>query len=53
LFLDFSGNRKNLISVVFSPDGKYLAFGSGKKVKLWNLEWHKEVTTLNGHKKKV
>ncbi|MFN5397117.1 MAG: AAA-like domain-containing protein [Pseudanabaena sp.] len=39
--------------VVFSPDGKTIATGSGDKtVKLWNLEG-KELQTLTGHSDRV
>jgi WD40 repeat protein len=36
--------------VTFSPDGKYLASSyCYNTIKLWSVEWHKEVTILNGH----
>jgi WD40 repeat protein len=42
------------ISIVFSPDGKYLASESyGYTLKLWSLESQKEVATLKGHSKKI
>jgi eukaryotic-like serine/threonine-protein kinase len=38
-------------SVAFSPDGKRLALGSGGKeaIKLYDMESHQEVLTLEGH----
>ncbi len=43
-----------VFSVVFSPDGKYLASGSrDTTVKLWNVESQKEVATLQGHSRSV
>jgi WD40 repeat protein len=49
-YCDFLGHKDVVISVAFSPDGKYLASGSkDKRVKLWNVESQKEVNTLNGH----
>ncbi len=48
------GHSYSVISVTFSPDGKYLASGShDKKIKLWSVESQKEVTTLQGHSKAV
>ncbi len=48
---DFIGHSSSVVlSVTFSPDGKYLASGSAdKKVKLWSVVWQKEVTKLQGH----
>jgi WD40 repeat protein len=44
------GHSKSVLSVSFSPDGKYLASGSDDKmVKLWSVESQKELTTLQGH----
>ncbi len=51
---DFIGHSSGVLSVAFSPDGKYLASGSQDyTVKLWNVELQKEVTTLRGHRYSV
>jgi WD40 repeat protein len=37
-------------SIIFSSNDKYLASGSwDKTVKLWSLEFKKEMATLKGH----
>jgi WD40 repeat protein len=47
---DFIGHSSSVFSIAFSPDGKYLASGSGgNTVKLWSVESQKEVTTLEGY----
>jgi WD40 repeat protein len=44
------GYRDWVGSVMFSPDGKTLAFGSGDKtIKLWNLTTGKPLSPLTGH----
>jgi WD40 repeat protein len=44
------GHRNRVLSVAFSPDGKYLTSGSqDKTIKLWSVESQKEVATLQGH----
>jgi WD40 repeat protein len=43
---DFIGHKDTVLSVAFSPDGKYLASGSYKTIKLWSFESYKELTTL-------
>jgi WD40 repeat protein len=44
---DFIVHKGKVLSVAFSPDGKYLASGSrDNTVKLWSLELQKEVSTL-------
>ncbi len=49
-FPELKGHSESLISVAFSPDGKYLVSGSyDKTLKLWSVESQKEITTLKGH----
>jgi WD40 repeat protein len=44
------GHSDYVLSVAFSPDGKYLASGSyDKTVRLWSFESQKEINTLRGH----
>ncbi len=39
----------SLASVSFSPDGRYIAFGDWKTIKIWNINTGKEVRTFKGH----
>jgi WD40 repeat protein len=45
-----SSNRP---SVVFSPDGKRLASGSGVEAKVWDAQTGEELLTLKGHSGRV
>ncbi|MBD2355360.1 serine/threonine protein kinase [Tolypothrix sp. FACHB-123] len=40
-------------SLAFSPDGKILASGDEKIIKLWNLSTQKLINTLSGHSQAV
>jgi parallel beta-helix repeat protein len=44
-----SGHTSYVNSVAFSPDGKILASGSYKEIKLWDVATGKELRTLRGH----
>jgi WD40 repeat protein len=44
------GHGSSVLSVTFSPDGKFLASGNGDKtVKVWEVGSWREVATLRGH----
>ena len=48
------GHKNSVNSIAFSPDGKYLASGSGDEtVKLWSMDTQKEVAMLQGHSSSV
>ena len=46
----FSGHTANVMSVVFSPDGKYVLTGSADKTaRLWDAATGRQVRTFVGH----
>ncbi|MDE7226925.1 MAG: caspase family protein [Treponemataceae bacterium] len=48
------GHSDSVYSVAWSPDGKYIASGSGdKSIKIWDAATGKELRTLEGHLKDV
>ncbi|RKY47990.1 MAG: hypothetical protein DRP91_06650, partial [Candidatus Neomarinimicrobiota bacterium] len=50
----FKGHKDMVLSVVFSPDGRYIASGSvDKTIKLWDVKTGKCLRTFRGHKSLV
>ncbi|WP_396753935.1 WD40 repeat domain-containing protein, partial [Microcystis aeruginosa] len=55
-FLDktLTGHSREVLSVVYSPDGRYLASGSwDKTIKIWDVATGKQLRTLTGHSSPV
>jgi WD40 repeat protein len=48
-FWEAAKDRASALAVAFSLDGKWLATGDGKKVRLWDVATGKTLLTLTGH----
>ncbi|MDJ0544920.1 MAG: protein kinase, partial [Microcystis sp. M53601_WE4] len=48
-----TGHSDWVWSVVYSPDGRYLASGSYQTIKIWEVATGKELRTLTGHSHSV
>ncbi len=49
-----TGHSREVMSVVYSPDGRYLASGSqDKTIKIWEVATGNELRTLTGHSETV
>ena len=43
----------NVYSVVFSPNGEYLASGSGGEIGIWRVSSGERIKTLTGHSSSI
>ena len=44
-----TGHPNYIFSVVFSPDGDYLASGSDRQIYVWRVSSGERIKTLTGH----
>ncbi len=53
-FPSIRGLFQAVLTIAYSPDGKYLAAGSeNRTIKIWNISTQQEIVTLSGHAKGV
>ena len=47
--VELKGHTEKVTSAVFSPDGKKIATGSGKTIRIWDAKTGEELNKLEGH----